>query len=85
MYRQGVFESLFDIDPAASEEELRDAIERLERMKSAAAAAQARATAQWWAKRRAAEAAAGTAVKKRGSGLATEVGLARREAVSALK
>ncbi len=74
-----MFESLFDIDPAASEEELRDAIERLERMKSAAAAAQARATAQWWAKRRAAEAVAGIPARNRGRGLSSEIALARRD------
>ncbi|MDF2582510.1 MAG: hypothetical protein K0R33_1153, partial [Mycobacterium sp.] len=51
-----MFESLFDIDPDATEAELRADIERFERLKSGAAAAQARATAQWAAKRRAAEA-----------------------------
>ena len=74
-----MFESLFDIDPVASEEELRETVERLERMKSAAAAAQARATALWWAKRCAAEAAAGVPARKRGRGLASEVALARRD------
>ena len=48
-------------------------------MKSAAAAAQARATALWSAKRRAAEARAGVPVAKRGRGLAAEVGLARHD------
>jgi len=38
---------------------LRGRVEELERLKSAAAAAQARATALWAAKRRAAEEAAG--------------------------
>lgn len=51
-------------------------------MKSAAAAAQARATALWAAKRRAAEAAAGVPAAKRGRGLASEVGLARRDSAS---
>ncbi|PJK19610.1 HNH endonuclease, partial [Mycobacterium goodii] len=35
----GMFESVFDIDPQASEADLRDQIEHLERLKSAAAAA----------------------------------------------
>ena len=42
-----MFESVFDIDPGAGEAELRADIERFERLKSAAAAAQARATALW--------------------------------------
>lgn len=74
-----MFESLFDVDPRASEEELRAQVERLERMKSAVAAAQARATAQWSARRRAAEAVAGVPAAKRGRGLSAEVGLARRD------
>lgn len=74
-----MFESLFDIDPGSGEAELRAVVERLERLKSAAAAAQARATALWSAKRRAAEAAAGIPAAKRGRGLAAEVGLARRD------
>lgn len=75
-----VFENMFDIDPLASEEELRVAVERLERLKSSAAAAQARATALWKAKRLAAEEAAGVPASRRGRGLATEVALARRDA-----
>ncbi|MDZ4265869.1 MAG: HNH endonuclease, partial [Mycobacterium sp.] len=42
-----MFECLFDVDPQAGEAALRDQVERLERLKSAAAAAQARATALW--------------------------------------
>lgn len=72
---------MFDVDPGASEEELRVQVERFEQMKSAAAAAQARATALWSAKRRAAEAVAGMPAAKRGRGLASEVGLARRDSV----
>ncbi|MCT7657886.1 13E12 repeat family protein [Mycobacterium deserti] len=75
-----MFESLFDIDPAASEAQLRADVERLERLKSAAAAAQARATALWRTKRRAAEVAAGVPASRRGRGLAAEVALARRDA-----
>lgn len=74
-----MFESLFDVDPRSCEEELRETVERLERLKSAAAAAQARATALWAAKRRTAEATAGVAAAQRGRGLAAEVGLARRD------
>jgi len=78
-----MFESLFDIDPQASEAELRDRIEQFERMKSAAAAAQATASVLWEQKRRAAEAAAGIPASRRGRGLATEVALARRESPNA--
>lgn len=74
-----MLESLFELDPDSSEEELRIQVERFERLKAAAAAAQARATALWSAKRRAAEAAAGVPTRKRGRGLAAEVGLARRD------
>lgn len=77
-----MFESLFDIDPAASEQELRDVVERLERMKSTAAAAQARATALWSTKRRAAEAVAGLPAKRRGRGLSSEIALARRDSTT---
>ena len=75
-----MFESLFDIDDGASQAELRAAVERFERLKSAAAAAQARATALWVAKRHAAEEAAGVPAAKRGRGLGAEVALARRDA-----
>ncbi|KUI05819.1 DUF222 domain-containing protein [Mycobacterium sp. IS-3022] len=75
-----MFESSFDIGPEVSEEELRVAVERLERVKSSAAAAQARMTALWKAKRYAAEEAAGVPASRRGRGLATEVALARRDA-----
>ncbi|OKH65239.1 HNH endonuclease, partial [Mycobacterium sp. SWH-M5] len=70
-------------DPQASEADLRDQIEHLERLKSAAAAAQARAAVLWDRKRRAAEAAVGVAAARRGKGLSTEVALARREAPNA--
>ena len=74
-----MFETLFDIDPDSSEEELRIHVERLERVKSAAAAAQARATVLWRGKRCAAESAIGVPVAKRGRGLAGEVALARHD------
>lgn len=76
----GMFEYQFDVDPGASEADLRDAVERFERLKSCAAAAQARATVLWKEKRRAAEEAAGVPANRRGRGLATEVALARRDA-----
>ncbi|MDZ4264944.1 MAG: HNH endonuclease, partial [Mycobacterium sp.] len=75
-----MFECLFDVDPGAGEADLRDQVEQLERLKSAAAAAQARATALWAAKRRAAEQAAGIPLRKRGVGLSSEVALARHDA-----
>jgi hypothetical protein len=75
-----MFESLFDIDPAASEAALRDVVERCERLKSAAAAAQAHATALWAEKRRVAEEAAGVAARWRAKGLASEIALARHDA-----
>ncbi|MGB3232474.1 MAG: DUF222 domain-containing protein [Mycobacterium sp.] len=75
-----MFERAFDIDPGAGEAELRAQVESLEKLKSVAAAAQARVTALWAAKRRAAEHAAGVPARKRGKGLASEVALARREA-----
>lgn len=75
-----MFESLFELDAEASEPALRAAIERLERLKSAAAAAQARATALWAQKRRSAEAAAGMPARRRQRGLASEIALARRDA-----
>jgi len=75
-----MFECLFDIDPAAGEAQLRARVEEFERVKSAAAAAQARATVLWESKRRAAEAAAGVPAAKRGRGLAHEVALARHDA-----
>ncbi|RZT25296.1 uncharacterized protein DUF222 [Mycobacterium sp. BK558] len=75
-----MFEHTFDIDATASEAELRDLVTRCERLKAAAAAAQARATAAWAAQRRAAEDAAGVPARKRGRGLTSEIALARLDA-----
>ncbi|BBX16839.1 HNH endonuclease [Mycolicibacterium duvalii] len=75
-----MFESVFDLSDAAGEAELRAVVERCERLKSAAAAAQARATALWAANRHAAEDAAGVRKDKRGKGLAAEIALARHDA-----
>jgi hypothetical protein len=74
-----MFESLVMVDSAASESALVDRIARLERVKSAAAAGQARAAAALDAARRAAEAVAGVPAVRRGRGVASEVALARRD------
>ncbi|BBY75165.1 HNH endonuclease [Mycolicibacterium parafortuitum] len=75
-----MFEHQFDIDPDASQSQLREIVERCERLKSAAAAAQARASALWAEKRAAAETVAGVPIRRRGKGLGTEIALARRDA-----
>lgn len=75
-----VFENMFDIDPSAGEAELRAKVEAFERLKAAAAAGQARATALWAARRRDSEVAAGVPAAQRGRGLCSEVALARRDA-----
>jgi hypothetical protein len=74
--------ALTSVDPLADEAELITAIARLEQLKSAAAAGQARAAAALDERRRAAEAAAGMPANKRGRGLASEVALARRDSPS---
>jgi hypothetical protein len=70
------------VDENADEAALVARIAWLERVKSAAAAGQARATALLDQKRRAAEAAAGVPAAKRGRGLASEVALARHDSPS---
>lgn len=72
-------EELAAVDPLADEAALVEQIAWLERVKSAAAAGQARAAAALDAKRRADEAAAGVPKAKQGCGLASEVALARRD------
>lgn len=72
-----MFEQFTYVDPDAGEAALRDRIAELERLKSAAAAGQARATAALDSARRAREAAAGVAASRRGRGLGSEIGLAR--------
>jgi hypothetical protein len=74
-----MFDRLVVVDPEADESALAERIAALERLKSAAAAGQARAAATLDATRRAAEAAAGMPAAKRGRGLASEVALARRD------
>jgi hypothetical protein len=67
------------VDPHADESALIEQIGWLERVKSAASAGQARASAARDEKRRAAETAAGVPKAKQGRGLASEVALARRD------
>ncbi|MGO9101373.1 MAG: HNH endonuclease [Mycobacterium sp.] len=73
-----MFESLM-VDPDADESALVERIAELERVKSAAAAGQARAAAALDATRRTAEAAAGVPAAGRGRGVASEIALARRD------
>jgi hypothetical protein len=72
-------EALAAVDPHADEAALIEQIAWLERVKSAAAAGQARAAAALDEKRRADEAAAGVPTAKQGRGVAGEVALARQD------
>ncbi|WP_395306956.1 HNH endonuclease [Mycobacterium sp. AMU20-3851] len=74
-----MFEQSTTDDLQAREAALRDRIADLERQKSAAAAEQARSTAEWDAIRRQLEGRVGIPAKKRGRGMAAEVALARRD------
>jgi hypothetical protein len=74
-----MFETLAVVDPLADESALVERIAELERIKSAAAAGQARAAAALDTARRVAEAAAGVPAARRGRGVASEVALARRD------
>ena len=74
-----MFDCLAVVDPGAGEAALVERIAQLERVKSAAAAGQARAAAALDAARRAAEAAAGVPGVRRGRGVAGEIALARRD------
>ena len=81
-----MFESLDDmaadvavVDAHADEAALIRRIAELERLKSAAAAGQARAAAALDASRRADEAASGVPARQRARGVASEVALARRD------
>ena len=67
------------VDPHAGEAALIERIAELERLKSAAAAGQARAAAALDASRRADEAAAGVPTRQRARGVASEIALARRD------
>ncbi|ART71838.1 HNH endonuclease [Mycobacterium dioxanotrophicus] len=70
---------LAQVSENADEAALHRRIEELERVKSAAAAGQARCAALLDAKRRAADAAAGVPRAKQGRGVASEVALARHD------
>jgi hypothetical protein len=74
-----MFELLLAIEGDASEASLVERIAALERLKSAAAAAQARATAALDTARRADEAARGVPPANRGRGLGSEIALARHD------
>ncbi|GBE66017.1 HNH endonuclease [Mycobacterium sp. MFM001] len=67
------------VDPHADEATLIARIAELERVKSAAAAGQARAAAALDAIRRSSEADAGVPLAQRGRGVASEIALARRD------
>jgi Domain of unknown function (DUF222) len=67
------------VDPHADEAALVEQIAELERVKSAAAAGQARAAASLDEMRRAEEATAGVPARQRGRGVASEIALARRD------
>jgi hypothetical protein len=71
--------ALAPMDPSVDEAVLIEQIAELERVKSAAAAGQARAAAALDEKRRADEAAAGVPKARQGRGVASEVALARRD------
>jgi hypothetical protein len=81
---RNILEHMFDIlaavDPTADQSALIERIAELERVKSAAAAGQARAAAALDMARRAAEATAGVPAAQRGRGVASEIALARRDA-----
>ena len=72
-------DELAAVDPHADEAAYIEQIAWLERVKSAAAAGQARAAAALDEKRRADEAASGVPKAKQGRGVAGEVALARRD------
>ena len=76
---ESMFESLLALDPGSDESALVEGIAALERLKSAAAARQARLAAALDQARRSAEAAAGVPADRRGRGVAAEVALARRD------
>jgi Domain of unknown function (DUF222)/HNH endonuclease len=77
-----MFDTVATFDSAADQTALIERIAELERIKSAAAAGQARAAAALDAARREAEAAAGVPAAQRGRGVACEIALARRDAPS---
>lgn len=79
MFDELLCDDLLIIDPGAGESALIARIEALERLKSAAAAAQARAAAAFAAARRTAEIAAGVPARRRGRAVSAEIALARHD------
>jgi hypothetical protein len=75
----GWLDDLSRVDEDVPDAERIDRIRRLEELKSAAAAAQARITVAFDRSQRAEQEAAGVAAKKLGSGVAAQVALARRD------
>jgi hypothetical protein len=75
----GLLATLRSFDPGDDDPARIDAITALEELKSAAAAAQARITADFVASQRAANRAAGVPADRVDRGIAHQVGLARRE------
>ncbi|HEX2174611.1 MAG TPA: DUF222 domain-containing protein [Nocardioidaceae bacterium] len=71
--------ALSTLDEGVDDAEWVDRIRALEELKAAAAAAQAQVTTQLVASQRAAQAAAGVAAADLGTGVAAQVGLAKRE------
>ena len=78
----GMIERLRELGGPVDEAEAIDEIAALERLKSAAAAAQARVTAALREGRLAREMDAGMPAAERGRGLGDEIGLARRESAT---
>ncbi|HEX2246014.1 MAG TPA: DUF222 domain-containing protein, partial [Arthrobacter sp.] len=76
---RGWADVLAGLDQEGSEGVRIDRITALEELKAACAAAQARETEAFVASRRQTRAAAGVPAEKRGRGLATEIGLARKD------
>jgi len=74
-----MFDGFDDVEPGADEAALVARLTRMEQLKSAAAADQARTAAALDVMRREAEAAAGVPAAKRGRGLAGEIALARHD------
>lgn len=76
---RGWLAALGDLDPSVDDAERIDQLRALEELKAAAAAAQARVTAELHASVTAAQAAAGLPAAERGRGVAAQVALARRD------
>ncbi|MGK2866750.1 MAG: HNH endonuclease, partial [Mycobacterium sp.] len=77
-----MFEQSATVDLQTREAALRDRITELERVKSTAAAEQARSAAEWDAIRRQLEERSGIPTNKRGRGLTSEIALARRDSTT---